>query len=405
MVLADQLRNEGFRVVLFSSERRLGEIGTYRPLDDFLRGLRTVRSGKFSSLLFSLYLRSESARKRSEKFGGRRTTRHLLWQNLTRLTAGLGRALLWIGVGGFRGDELISRTLHQVPMVTFQTLQMVEVMRKIRPDFAVGFGQRINVPMLMAASYFDTQTIVSERVGGFGQRHRSGGEFVTALYQRATFLVSNNKDVVREMELAFPDNRVTYTANMVEPVPLYATENRDLTACIAARLVPRKRTAACISAVKELLDHGQSMSLTIFGAGAEQPNLEKLAQVLGLNHLVKFAGWQRQGEIPFESFKFYIANGLEEGSSNSLEQAILKGCIPIVAKGSAQVSEIITARFREHLLTDGSAEQIGKVVRNILEDSNLSSSIEQELSLARNRLQERSRESSKQYLEFFGRST
>ena len=405
MLLADHLRNEGLRVVLFSSERRLEEIGTYRPLNAFLRGLRTVRSGKFSSLLFSFYLRSESARKRSERFGGRRTARNLLFQNLTRLTAGFGRAFLWIGVGGFRGDVLISRTLRQNPMVAFQTLQMIEVMRKIRPDFAVGFGERTSVPMLVASSYFSVQTIVSERVGGFGQRHGSVGDFVTALYQRATLLSSNNREVAEELELAFPDNQVSYIANLIDPVPLDTIENRNLTACVAARLVKRKRTDACISAVRELLDQGVSMSLTIYGSGAEQPRLEKLAQGLGVNHLIMFAGWKRQGEIPFESFRFYIANGMGEGASNSLEQALLKGCVPIVAEDPAKASEIFTASLRESLFTDGSSEQIARTVKSLSEDKDLLSSVQQELSSVRNRTQESSREALERYLEFFGRST
>lgn len=404
VLLADRMRREGIDVSLFSAENRLHNIGAFRPQMAFLRGLRAIPPGKLFIVLSAVYLRVESAMKRGRKSSRVKLIRHFFLLRLSRLMAVIARAIFRIGAGDFSEDELISEVIRQEPGLAFQSLEVVRVIRKIRPDYVVGFGRSSNVPVVIAASITGTKNIVSERVGAVYESKNYVEYAPLRVYQRATLITANNRKVVQVLESLFPDNRVAYTGNILEPSGQTNGNRREPAVCVAARLIERKRVDEIILAVRKLLDHGITLPLTIFGSGPQKPHLEKLAQDLGLSNQVSFAGWVPLGKIHFGNYRFFISNGRNEGASNSLEQAIQEGVIPIVAIDGGNRSS--TAAFKRigELTTDGSANQIFNKLQSLCLDLSFLSRAEKNVKLESEELLEGSAATTKLYLDLFQQS-
>jgi glycosyltransferase involved in cell wall biosynthesis len=102
------------------------------------------------------------------------------------------------------------------------------------------------------------------------------------------------------------------------------------------RLVSDKGVSVLVDAVRRLVASGTNPSLTIVGAGPEEPALRAQAAALGIGPRVRFAG-ALSGEALVEEYNRHryvvVPSVWEEPFGIVALEAIACGCIPVVSDG------------------------------------------------------------------------
>lgn len=204
-----------------------------------------------------------------------------------------------------------------------RVLRLRRALNESAPDVVVSFLTRTNILTLLAGLGGRIPIIVSERNNPQEQPVGPIWSWLRArLYPRAFGLVTMTKGA---MGCFPPDMR---PREWVIPNPVLRFERRDrppedikwITA--VGRLVPQKGFDLLLQAFAEVAGEFPFWNLVIWGQGPERTNLEAIAQRLGLEGRVRFAGvsdspggWVDQADIFVMSSRF-------EGWGNALAEAL-----------------------------------------------------------------------------------
>jgi glycosyltransferase involved in cell wall biosynthesis len=140
---------------------------------------------------------------------------------------------------------------------------------------------------------------------------------------------------------------------------------RPIRLATAGRLVPRKRTEVIIEAVKQLHVSGRETTLTIFGDGPRRPELEILADRLGIGGNVEFRGFVPAWHAQALEHDMFIHLSDEEGFCIVVAEAMMAG-LPVIASPVGGVDEYLkdgrNGLYAPHAQPEALADLIARLI-------------------------------------------
>ncbi|NPA92556.1 MAG: glycosyltransferase family 4 protein [Chloroflexi bacterium] len=179
----------------------------------------------------------------------------------------------------------------------------------------------------------------------FATYHRLIGPVLRRVWRRAAAVVANSEGL-RELALKFePSVPIHVIPNGVDPQrfappPTRAWDPPRL--LFVGRVVYQKGLDVLLKALAQL-SADIPWQLTIVGDGPYHAKLEALAQALGIQHRITFAGWQPPKRIPeyYHQANVFVFPSRDEGMPNAVLEAMASG-LPIVATRIAGNEELVT---------------------------------------------------------------
>lgn len=182
------------------------------------------------------------------------------------------------------------------------------------------------------------------------------------LLDRASGFVANSPEIEQDLrdEGIEPDRIIALPNGVVLP-PLEALarrERREGQARIVycGRFFPDKRIDVLVEATALARAQGADVRLTLVGAGPQEPALRELANTLGVEAQVSFAGVVADPLPALLDNEFFASASLREGQSNALIEALASGAVPIAAPASG-VRQLLAASGAGVVCEHGTAEE------------------------------------------------
>lgn len=140
------------------------------------------------------------------------------------------------------------------------------------------------------------------------------------------------------------------------------------------RLVEKKGIEYGIRAIARSIASGHPIEYTIVGDGELRSNLENLAQELGIEASVKFAGWRSQEEIvsALNRAHIFIApcvtshNGDRDAPVNTLKEAMAMG-LPVISTWHGGIPELVQDGISGYLVPERDADAITEKLNYLIE--------------------------------------
>ena len=182
--------------------------------------------------------------------------------------------------------------------------------------------------------------------------------------------------------ISLPDRRLALVHNGIEitehpPVdgPLrkqardeFGWTDDHLVVGIVAQFRPAKKHDFLIQALTRLQDRFPSIRLLMIGEGEREKELKRLAQELGVNEKVIFAGYRSDARRLLAGMDVFALPSLVEGEPVSLMEAMDAG-LPVVAAAAGGIPEIVSNNTGGILIEPNNLDALCDALARILSDS------------------------------------
>jgi glycosyltransferase involved in cell wall biosynthesis len=139
----------------------------------------------------------------------------------------------------------------------------------------------------------------------------------------------------------------------------------------AGNLVPSKGVDVLLMAVAELSRRGVASELKILGEGPQQPQLDRLAQELGIAGRVRWAPFVPQTRMAAEygasTITVLPSRGHAEGLGLTLVEALLAGSA-VVGTAAGGIPEVVIAERTGLIAKDGDPNDLADQLQRLLTD-------------------------------------
>lgn len=200
--------------------------------------------------------------------------------------------------------------------------------------------------------------------------------------KRTTRLIGNSQSVAEFYQRrGFPAERIAVIPNGVE---IRNTQSNDQGSGLtefdipagakvvgfAGRLAPQKRVKDLVWAMQLLRQLTDNVYFLLVGDGPERNRLERLAEHMGCDHLVRFAG-RRDDAAKLISLMdvFWLASDFE-GMSNSIMEAMAAG-VPVIASDIPPNRELVIDGVTGYLVKVGDSVGFAQFADRLLADREL----------------------------------
>ena len=224
---------------------------------------------------------------------------------------------------------------------------MRRVIRRFRPDVAIGFQQGAFVTMAIAALGTRTPVIAAERNAPQRFEHLKDGHgrsFQFTSFRLAHF-VTVQFESYREHYPAYVRRRIVSIPNPVPPAegmsePAGESTERKSLLCVA-RLSYQKNQELLISAFARIASRFPDWDLDLVGDGEDRERLEALATSVAPPGRIRFAGAQSDVNHYYRSAQLFCLTSRWEGFPNALAEAMAFGLPAVGLAGCAGVDSLI----------------------------------------------------------------
>lgn len=251
-----------------------------------------------------------------------------------------------------------------------RSLDLFDKIRRTSPDIVHLFwGHYPSLIGLLVHEVLDDVT-VSLSLGAYDLHSRYGPSIELAKKVPSVFThVKANLPVLNS--LGIEDNRihVVYRGIDIDGQTDRTHERKTLDVLIVERLVPAKRTSDSLHVFRRVRDSIPTAQLAIAGDGLERESLKEQVEQLGLEDAVKFLGHVSHEEI-FEQFsasKVLLSMSLSERLPNTVKEAMLRNCIPVVAH-TVGIEELISDGATGFIVEQSNVAQAADAVLLCLQD-------------------------------------
>jgi len=152
----------------------------------------------------------------------------------------------------------------------------------------------------------------------------------------------------------------------------YRDEPHPFELISVGRLVSGKGLSLLLDAVKDLLDKGKDVRLTLVGDGPDRPALEAQAASLGVSQRVAFAGWMDQDALHklYRRSDVAVMSSFAEGVPVVLMEAMATG-IPCVAPRITGIPELIRDGADGLLFTASNVAEMATAITQLMDEPDL----------------------------------
>lgn len=246
------------------------------------------------------------------------------------------------------------------------------IIKSERPDAIVSFLNYTNVLTLLASTFLNIPTIVSERLDPSVHRlPRTWNALRRILYPKADILV-NQTEAAASWFRGWMGSKVFVLANPVsKPVfsdspPEFVLPESSIVAM--GRLHPQKGFDTLLKAMVKIRKVNPKVHLTILGDGPLREELEGLREKYDLNDFVSFPGRVKRPQDILKQAELFVLSSVTEGFPNVLCEAMAVG-LPVVSTNCPSgPAEIIRSGHNGILIPVGDSEAIAEAVLQLFDD-------------------------------------
>lgn len=211
------------------------------------------------------------------------------------------------------------------------------------------------------------------------------------VWRSAEFRTVCSQDLVRLGKEADPNVEFLCIPNGVETgrfKPIERPENPKVKILFIGRLIPRKGFQKVVQALPRVRDLAKvPFEVEVVGTGAHRPQLDELAEQLGVSELIHYVGQvpYEKLEISYQYADMFVLTSLSEGMPSVILEAM--GCgLPIIASDVGGNNEIVKEGENGFLIKENDVELIAQQIAELVNNKEL-----------RQRMGKKSREMALQY--------
>ena len=266
--------------------------------------------------------------------------------------------------------ESAQRSLLKDLTLIPRSLDLFDRIRRNPPDVVhLYWGHYPSLLGLLVQEHLE-QVAVSLSLSAYDLHSRYGPSLELAGKVPLVFtLAQANKPAVRDFGV--PENRIQVVYHGIDTgeVETPPPSEKTLEVLIVERLVRPKGTAESLQVFRQVLDRCPAARLTIVGDGPERAGLETLVKELGLEEAVTFLGRLSHEEVfaQFSAAKVLLSMSISERLPNTVKEAMLRGCIPIVAR-TLGIDELISHEKTGFIVEQGGQSQAAEAITRCLAD-------------------------------------
>ena len=263
-------------------------------------------------------------------------------------------------------DEEVCRSGELRRMIGFR-----KVVKREQPDIILSFLEPFNIRVLLATRGLGIRTIVAERNDPRGVNNSwLMRYFEKCVYKSADGILVQTQTICNYFDGPLKQKtKIIFNPVSIDPLLVgkaLDTRKEDRIVCVA-RLQPQKRYDDLINAFKLFQKTHHNYSLSIYGEGPCQKEIQDQINVLGLTGAVTLHGNSINVHQSILSAKIFVLVSEREGMSNSMIEAMCLGLPPICTKVSGAL-ELIQDGFNGFLVNvgdiDGIAERMTRIADN-----------------------------------------
>ncbi len=211
---------------------------------------------------------------------------------------------------------------------------------------------------------------VSLSLSAYDLHHRYGPSI--ELGKAAPLILTLAKaNVVELRRLGFDDRRVRviYHGVDIDKQAIPKTIKHSVEVIVAERLIPLKRTADSLRVFRKVLDERPDATLTLMGDGPDKDQLVALVEELKLGAAVRLTGHVGHEQVfkGFDSAKVMLSMSTSERLPNTVKEAMLRDCIPVVAR-TVGIEELIDHGATGFIVEQGEIDSAARAVLTCLNE-------------------------------------
>ena len=277
----------------------------------------------------------------------------------------LNPAIKLIQLDQMNGDSSIfTRFKNQVKRVFY----LRRILKKLKPHLLVSFIDIMNITALIATLGLKIPVIVSERTHpAYHHIPFLYRKLRLLFYPKAAYVIVQTQDAGAYFKglknIRVLPNAVTkpsVTKNAFNPFPARLVS--------VGRLCPFKGFDMLIEAFSCLLKEYPSLTLEIYGDGAEREKLEERVALLQLEKHVYLRGVVKDIQSVLRQADLFIFPSRYEGFPNALCEAMAIG-LPVIASDCSGNREIVQDRKNGRSFPSGDIQALICITRELLNDS------------------------------------
>jgi glycosyltransferase involved in cell wall biosynthesis len=282
-------------------------------------------------------------------------------------------------------EELPKRVgLHALGAGRVRTgaFRLLRLVRRLKPDLILSGMAHLNFLVLLLRPFFPPETRVLVRQNGTVSAllaYQKMPDFTRLLYRnlyrRADRVICQSpamaKDLARELEIA--EARLAVMANPVDVDGIRTANGEDFWSGPGPHLLAVGRLSwekgfdvllRALVAVRERFPHAD---LTIAGAGPEETALKCQCRELGIDAVVRFAGYVERPSAYYPGATAFVLSSRYEGLPNALLEAAAGG-LPIVASPASEgVMDLLRGQPGAWLSTEISSAALAECLLTALD--------------------------------------
>ena len=272
-----------------------------------------------------------------------------------------------------------SGALEQVSFMLGGIFGSLRLLKEFRPDISIAFFGVPSGPIAWTLRLFTKIPYIVSMRGGdvpgfrpydFGIYHKIVAPILRIVWKQAGALVANSKGL-RQLALNFnPKADVKIIPNGVD-LDEYAPVQRNWSApklLSVGRVVYQKGFDLGMHALAEC--RALDWTWTIAGDGGDRPELEVLAQKLGIAERIRFAGWQEKDELRglYQAANLFLFPSRDEGMPNAVLEAMASG-LPVIATQIAGSEELVVHNETGLLVPTEDVQMLTNALKTLVPDA------------------------------------
>lgn len=241
--------------------------------------------------------------------------------------------------------------------------------KKIKPDVILSFGDTINPLAILADSKTKIPIYISDRISP-KQKLAVYVDFLKRItYKKATGIVAQTTQASEYKKKIFGNNlNLCVIPNSLREIKDYK-EGKNNWIIAVGRLSFEKGVDRLIEAFSKI-KYKSDWKLVIVGDGPVRADLEKQAEIYGLNDSIVFLGARKDVDYLLAKSKIYVIPSRCEGFPNALCEAMASP-LPCIAFDSVPTENLIENKVSGIVVPDGNIDMMAESIEKLMCDDDL----------------------------------